>query len=145
MIVYMQKVKDGAISGNNGNECALSRPGDRGRLMQSSFDSLLVALFVALSPAEHDGQPGIAAADPPRPGFYQDYEWLSLRPVPSGASEATDCRYFVDATARDNCLIRTTRASSKTGESILAFPDQIIWIAPGDPGMPFKFSTNPGR
>jgi hypothetical protein len=113
--------------------------------MQTSFDSLLVALLVALSPAEHDGQPGIAATDPHRPGFQQGYEWFSLRPAPSGASDATDCRYFMDAVARGNCLIRTTRPPSKAGETALAFPDQIIWIVPGDPGMPLKFSPNTGR
>lgn len=112
--------------------------------MQTPFDSLLVALFVALSPADHDGRPS-PSVESFRQGFDQGYEGLRLRPDARGQGEAADCRYFADAVARGNCVARTNRALSGTAETSKTFPDQTIWIAPEDPGMPFKYSPNTGR
>lgn len=111
--------------------------------MQTSFDSLLVALFMALSPLEHEAHPRLSG-DSLQHGFQQGYEQLRLRPEPTEPGEIADCRYFVDAVARGNCVIRTSRAFSKAAAT-LAFPDQTIWIAPGDPGMPFKYGPSPTR
>jgi hypothetical protein len=129
------------ISRNHGSDLALSQQGEGGR-MQSSFDSLLVALFVALSPPEHDGQAG-QSTESFRRGFQQGYEGLRLRADTQG--EAAECRYFVDAVARGKCIVRTNRALSGTAETIPSFPDQTIWIAPPDPGMPLKYSPNAPR
>lgn len=107
--------------------------------MQTSFDSLLVALLLALSPLEHDGAPG-QQADAQRPPFYQGNERFRLRLEAHDPSDTSDCRYFVDAVARGNCMVRTSRTISKASGTVLAFPDQTMWIAPGDPGMPFRYS-----
>lgn len=127
------------IHWNNGGHPALS-PQGVGRLMQTSFDSLLVALFMALSPVEHEAQPGLSG-DAFRQGFHQGYEQLRLRPEPPGPGDIGNCRYFADAVARSNCVVRTSRPISKSSTT-LAFPDQTIWITPDDPGMPFKYSPS---
>src|SRR5687767_1385706 len=79
--------------------------------MQTSFDSLLVALFVALSPAENDGQASLFT-ESFRQGFQQGYEGLRLRAEAHGQRETADCRYFADAAARGKCIVRTNRAHS---------------------------------
>jgi hypothetical protein len=112
--------------------------------MQTSFDSLLVALFVALSPAENDGQASLFT-ESFRQGFQQGYEGLRLRAEAHGQRETADCRYFADAAARGKCIVRTNRAHSGAAETTPAYPDQTIWIAPEDPGMPFKYSPNTPR
>jgi hypothetical protein len=102
--------------------------------VQSTFDGLLVALLVALSLPEQD-LPANAPADSFHQGFQQGYEGL-------GPGDAAACRYFADAAARQNCLSRTKRALTGAAAKAPAFPDETVWIAPNDPGMPFKIGPN---
>ncbi len=108
--------------------------------MQQTLESLLIALLVALNPAEPDapsfapdegsGGAGPAATAPPAP--------LTVD------MDVDRCRNFNDPEARRNCIIRTTRplsGSSEVGE----FPSRTVWIAPNDPGMPFRFQLPDGQ
>jgi hypothetical protein len=112
--------------------------------MQSAFDSLLVALFVALAPVEQEAQPGLSA-ESFRQGFQQGYQGLNMRPDGVGTADAADCRYFVDDVARRHCIVRTERALSGTAEKAPPFPAGTVWIAPSDPEMPFGYTPGTGR
>lgn len=112
--------------------------------MQSAFDSLLVALFVALAPAEQEAQPS-PSAESFRQGFHQGYEGLRMRPDGVGPGDAADCRYFVDDLARRHCVVRTERALSGSAEQAPPFPVETVWIAPSDPEMPLGHAPGTGR
>jgi hypothetical protein len=112
--------------------------------MQSAFDSLLVALFVALVPPEHEA-PTSLLSDSFYQGFKQGYEDLRLSGDAARKDDGSACRYFANPVARSNCIARISRAASGAADSGLTFPDHTIWIAPGDPGMPFKLPPNSSR
>jgi hypothetical protein len=110
--------------------------------MPTSLDSLLIALLVALGPVEQELPAGVEN-DRFHDGFKQGYHQLTVRPEKTGRSEDGACRYFIDAHARRNCEIRTKRALSGAAEP--GYPSQVIYLAPSEPGMPFKFPTSISR
>lgn len=107
--------------------------------MQSAIDSLLVALLVALAPETdslggerlNGSQFGLAPSE--------------RRARAGAAGEAVVCQQFADIEARRKCTIRTGRASSGAGGGNATYPETVIWMAPIDPGMPFKFKATPQR
>lgn len=142
MIVYGPEVKDSRPGGNESARPCVVAKGGKGRRMPTSLDSLLVALLVALGPVEQEFPAG-AENDRSLDGFRQGYHQLTVRPEQAGRSEGGACRYFIDAQARRNCEIRTTRALSGAAEP--SYPSQVIYLAPSEPGMPFKFPTSTFR
>lgn len=104
--------------------------------MDASLDTLLVALLVALAPVEQE-LPAVPPGDTFAAGVAQGYHGLELRP---SVADTSACRSFFDAEARHNCVIRTTRAGTGSAAPDADFPSQVTWIAPGDPGMPFRFA-----
>ena len=106
--------------------------------MQSSFDSLLIALLVVLAP-EQDSRTGERLAD----SFQFAAPPLRRSIDPSDGAPA--CRQFADAEARRKCMIRTGRSASGSAEVTANYPETLFWVTPADPEMPFKFGTNPQR
>lgn len=102
--------------------------------MQSAIDSLLVALLVALAPeTESPGE---------RLNGLSSFE---RRDRIGAVSEAVVCQQFADIEARRKCTIRAGRAASGTTGANATYPETVIWMAPIDPGMPFKFKATPQR
>ena len=101
--------------------------------MPMSIDGLLVALLVVLAPdQEPSGALDGLAFDP-----------QAQRQAPA---DAAACRLFVDIEARRKCTIRMSRpAASGAAEPTLSFPETVIWIAPAEPTMPYKFYSPPPR
>lgn len=80
--------------------------------MPASLEGILVALLVALSPADLD-------AVPPS----------QQKAVASQGMDSSLCDRFQDALARQNCVTRTSRTPE---ESVGAFPTELTWIAPSE-------------
>lgn len=100
--------------------------------MQHTLESLLVALLVALNPGESDSP----TFTPEESG--QQTETASAVPPAPLKMDTESCQRFADPAARRNCVIRTSRAPSGSAERS-EFPSQTVWVAPDDPGMPFRF------
>jgi hypothetical protein len=82
--------------------------------MPSTLEGVLVALTVALGSGE--------------PGLDQDAAAVATeaRPTPPAA-----CAQYVESEARRNCLARVSRPAVAEA----AFPTELRWVAPSDPGM----------
>ena len=101
-------------------------------MMQHTLEGLLVALLVALNPSESE-TPTFTTEDIQEAATARSGE----SPAPL-KMDGESCQRFADAAARRNCVIRTSRALSGSTEAS-AFPAQTVWVAPDDPGMPFRF------
>jgi hypothetical protein len=100
-----------------------------------SIDGLLVALLVVLAPDQD-------------PNAERALDSLSADPQTQrqAPADAAACRMFVDIEARRKCTIRMSRpAASGTAEPTLSFPESVIWMAPAEPTMPYKFYSPPPR
>jgi hypothetical protein len=112
--------------------------------MQMSIDGLLVALLVVFAPEQHEPSPGnerVLAGLVPDPQVQQERRNSALTADPSA------CRFFADSEARRKCTIRTSRpaAASGSAETSSSYPESVIWMAPAEPAMPYKFHANPTR
>lgn len=100
--------------------------------MQQTLESLLIAILVALNPVESEAPTFAQEA-----GSEQAGSTGNAVPAPL-TMDVDPCRHFNDPGARRNCVIRTKRTPSGSIESG-QFPSQTVWMAPNDPGMPFRF------
>lgn len=85
--------------------------------MLQTLEGVLIALVMALSPGDHVSEGGPMAATA-----------VALDPI-------TACERYTSETARRNCIARSERPL-ETADAGVTFTEQVIWIAPSDPGMP---------
>jgi hypothetical protein len=110
--------------------------------MQMSIDGLLVALLVVLAPEQEPTMTNerALAGLAPDPQVQQERRDSAMTTDPSA------CRYFADQEARRKCAIRTSRpVASGAPNPISTYPETLIWLAPSEPSMPYKFQPNPLR
>jgi hypothetical protein len=91
--------------------------------MQSSLEGVLIAILVALTPADgRDREPGSGAAN------------ASVQERVH--ADVSACQRFADGMIRQNCVARVARQDGETIKADDLFPMHVSWFVPTDPGMP---------
>jgi heterodisulfide reductase subunit A-like polyferredoxin len=85
--------------------------------MLQTLEGVLVALLMAMAPADRPGDGSTTLAE------------LRIEALAA-------CEPYSNETARRNCIARLERALEPADEEAAVFTEQVAWIAPSDPGMP---------
>ncbi len=99
--------------------------------MLSSFEGILIALLLALPPADERVRNS-------RSGAARDSAQEEL------FTDVSACQRFSDGMIRQNCVVRIARREGEDIETGAVFPSHLSWVAPIDPAMPdrLRFMRN---